>query len=65
MPTKQEACEHYYPKIRVDKMADLVVNDIQKMAVTLVSSRDAIRRHPDVPVNQSGVIPNVVLDDVL
>jgi hypothetical protein len=64
MPTEQEACEHYYPRIRVDKMANRVVDDIQKMAVTLVGSRDAIRRHPDVPVDQAPVIPNVTLDDV-
>jgi hypothetical protein len=64
MPSQVEACTGQYPNIRVDKMADKIVDDIQRMAVSLVGSRDAIRWHPSIPEDQEPLIPHVDLDDV-
>lgn len=55
LPTIDEACTSKYPSIRVDKMADQVIKDVRKMAVTLVGSKE----------NQNPLIPNVTLDDVV
>ena len=63
-PTKKEACPLKYPFLRIDKMAYEIQDDLQKMAVSLVGTRDSIRRHPDVPVDAAPLIPDVVLDDV-
>jgi hypothetical protein len=67
LPTEKEACDHRYPNIRVDKMADQIQDDIQKMAVTLVGSRDDVRQHPSISsVDRVAepLVPNVMLDDV-
>jgi hypothetical protein len=47
-------------------MADQIIHDIQKMAVTLVGSSQGrnTRSHPGVPVDQRPLIPDVTLDDV-
>ena len=65
LPPEDTVCTDRYPFIRVDKMANLIVDDIRKMAVTLVGTRDAIRRHPDVPEDQPPLIPDVELDDAV
>jgi hypothetical protein len=64
LPTEYEACTDKYPRIRVDKIADQIINDIQKMAVTLVGFSQG-RSHPGVPVNQRPLIPDVTLDDAV
>lgn len=64
LPTESEVCTDKYPKIRIDKMADQVRDDIQKMAVTLIGSRDEVRRHPSISISQAPLVPNITLDDV-
>jgi tetratricopeptide (TPR) repeat protein len=63
-PNTKEACPVKYPFLRIDKMALQIQDDLRKMAVTLLGTRDEIRRHPDVPVDAEPLIPNVQLDDV-
>jgi hypothetical protein len=46
-------------------MASEVRKDVQKMAVTLVGSRDEIRSSSNIPTDQAPLIPNVTLDDVV
>jgi hypothetical protein len=65
LPTQVQACTPKYPQIRVDKMADQITDRVRNMAVTLVGSSDATRRHAEVPLDQPPLIPNVVLDDVV
>lgn len=64
LPTQEQVCTPRYSHIRVDKMADQIADQVRKMAVTLVGSRDGARHHVGVPVDQPPLIPNVVLDDV-
>eukprot|EP00980_Cylindrotheca_fusiformis_P017384 scaffold5395_cov126-Cylindrotheca_fusiformis.AAC.4 len=64
LPTEDEACTPKYPKIRVDKMADQITDQVRKLAVTVVGPRDSIRRHSAVPPEQPPLVPDVVLDDV-
>ncbi|MGK3758442.1 MAG: tetratricopeptide (TPR) repeat protein [Bacillariaceae sp.] len=63
-PNAKEACPVKYPFLRIDKMALQIQDDLRKMAVTLVGTRDEIRWHPDVPVDAEPLIPNIQLDDV-
>ena len=63
-PLRKEACPPKYPFLRIDKMAYEIQDDLRKMAVSLVGTRDAIRRHPEVPVDAKPLIPDVQLDDV-
>ena len=63
-PTEKEACTENGGSARVDKMAYQIRHQIQKMAVELVGSRDEIRCHPEIPVDQPPLIPGVELDDV-
>ena len=63
MPSEGEACVGKYPGLRIDHVLDLIKDDIQKLAVKVVgSSREY--HHPDVPIDQKPLIPNVQLDDV-
>lgn len=63
-PTAKEACPPKYPYLRIDKMAYEIQDDVRKMAVSLVGTRDEVRRHPDISVDEIPLIPNVQLDDV-
>mmetsp|Transcript_25462 Transcript_25462/g.70123 ORF Transcript_25462/g.70123 Transcript_25462/m.70123 type:complete len:539 (+) Transcript_25462:123-1739(+) len=63
-PSAQEACPEKYPFLRIDKMAFEIQDDLRKMAVSLVGTRDEKRRHPDVPIDAAPMIPDVKLDDV-
>jgi len=63
-PNQKEACPPKYPFLRIDHLALQIQNDLRKMAVTLVGSRDEIRRHPDIPIDVEPLIPDVQLDDV-
>uniref|UniRef100_A0A6U9YYT3 Uncharacterized protein n=1 Tax=Pseudo-nitzschia australis TaxID=44445 RepID=A0A6U9YYT3_9STRA len=63
-PTSKEACPPKYPFLRIDKMAFQIQDDLRKMAVSLVGTRDDVRRHPDVPVDATPLVHNVELDDV-
>ena len=63
-PNTKEACTVKYPHLRIDKMALQIQDDLRKMAVTLLGTRDEIRQHPDVPVDAEPLIPNIQLDDV-
>ena len=64
LPTVQQACTASYPQIRVDKIADQIIDTVRKMAVELVGARDDIRRHDSVPLNAIPLVTNVTLDDV-
>ncbi len=61
---EETVCSRKYPFLRVDRMSYQIQDDLRKMAVTLFGSRDAIRRHPDVPIDAEPLIPDVELDDV-
>jgi hypothetical protein len=63
-PTLEEVCPPGYPQLRLDHVATIIQDDLRRMAVTLVGTRDAIRRHDDVPENVPPLIPDVVLDEV-
>jgi len=64
-PNTKEACPAKYPFLRIDKMALQIQDDLRKMAVTLLGTRDEIRRHPDIPVDAEPLIPDIQLDDVV
>jgi hypothetical protein len=63
-PTQNETCPPSYPFLRIDHVASMIRDDLRRMAVTIVGTRDYIRRHPDVPAEALPLIPNVQLDDV-
>jgi len=63
-PNAKEVCPSKYQFLRIDKMAYEIQNDLRKMAVSLVGTRDGIRQHPDVPFDATPLIPDVQLDDV-
>ncbi|CAJ1967144.1 unnamed protein product [Cylindrotheca closterium] len=64
--TVPEVCGQRYDVVRLDKFADQIIEDMRKMAVTLVGSQDdGIRVHPSVPIDQPPMVPDVVLDDVV
>ena len=63
-PNAKEACTPKYEFLRIDKMAFETKDDLQKMAVSLVGTRDEVRRHPEVPVDAKPLIPDIQLDDV-
>lgn len=63
LPTEAEACPPKYAQLRIDLILDLIQNDIRKMAVTVAGS-SAEYQHPEVPIDQKPLIPNVQLDDV-
>lgn len=66
-PTEREACASNYKFFRIDKMVRKIIDDMRKMAVSLVGSQEEnpSRAHPDVPRDQAPLIPDVVLDDVV
>jgi hypothetical protein len=45
-------------------MASQIQDDLRRMAVNLVGTRDAVRTHIDVPPDKPPLIPDVELDDV-
>ena len=63
-PTEREACPPKYPHLRIDKMANVIQDDLRKMAVSLVGRRDDIRQHPEIPEDAIPLISGVELDDV-
>jgi hypothetical protein len=64
-PSEKEACPSKYPFLRIDKMATQIQDDIRRMAVKLIGTRDDIRRHEDVSVNEDPLIPGIELDDAV
>ncbi|KAG7353328.1 hypothetical protein IV203_009377 [Nitzschia inconspicua] len=64
-PNEKEACPPKYPFLRIDKMADQIQQDIRRMAVRLIGTRDDSRRHPDVAVDDDPLIPGIELDDAV
>ncbi|KAL3909163.1 MAG: hypothetical protein SGILL_008196, partial [Bacillariaceae sp.] len=63
-PSEGDACSSKYPRLRIDKMAIQIQQDIRKMAVQLLGKQDDIRQHPDLSPDAPPLIPNVELDDV-
>ncbi|KAL7477830.1 hypothetical protein ACHAW6_003622 [Cyclotella cf. meneghiniana] len=63
LPTEEEACSNSYQTIRLDFMIDEIRNDIRKMAVTMLGSRQN-KTHPSVPIDQPPLMPNIGIDDV-
>ncbi|KAL3779372.1 hypothetical protein HJC23_005232 [Cyclotella cryptica] len=64
LPTEIEACSNSYRDVRLDFMIDEIRNDIRKMAVTIVGSKED-KTHPSVPVNQPPLVPNIEIEDVV
>ena len=63
-PSENDACKDRYRSLRIDRMASQIQDDLRRMAVKLVGTRDAKRKHIDVPTDQPPLIPDVELDDV-
>ena len=64
-PNEDDVCSGRYQRIRLEKLAHVIQDDIRKMAVTLVGTRDTIRRHQSIAPETPPLIPNVKLDDVV
>jgi hypothetical protein len=64
-PNEKEACPPKYPFLRIDKMATQIQDDIRRMSVELLGTRDDFRRHPDIPVDAEPLIPGIDLDDAV
>jgi hypothetical protein len=64
-PTQDEVCTNL-GQVPLDKMAPQIRNDVRKMAVEVVGSRAEFgRRHHLVPQDNTPLVPNVTLDDVI
>jgi hypothetical protein len=63
-PNEEDACTSKYPRMRIDKMALQIQNDIRRMAVELLGKQDDVRQHPLLPSDAAPLIPDVHLDDV-
>ena len=67
-PTEEVACTDRYPFIRVDLMANVIRDDIRRMAIALVGSRNGVAQNQAYPMidhGQAPLVPNVTLDDVV
>ena len=65
-PDEEVACTAKYPNIRVDLMSNMIRSDIRRMAIALVGSRyGGTTRQHSMNIDQSPLIPNITLDDVV
>jgi len=72
-PTQDQVCSpsksnlDYASKMPLEQMADLIRNDVRKMALQLIGSRTGIpkRIHQLVPLDVDPWIPNIDVDDVI
>ena len=67
-PSENEACTLYYPRLRIDKVADQMRDDTRRMAVDILGSSVFPLSSEDAAKYQSShppLISNVVLDDVV
>jgi len=64
-PTESQSCTGKYSLLRIDYMASQIQDEMRRMAVMLLGSRDEVRKHRDVPSDATPLIQNdVQLDDV-
>jgi len=64
-PSERQVCARLNQTIRIDKMALQIQDDLRKMAVSLVGTRnDGLRFHPNVSPTEKPLIPDIELDDV-
>mmetsp|Transcript_27594 Transcript_27594/g.58960 ORF Transcript_27594/g.58960 Transcript_27594/m.58960 type:complete len:488 (+) Transcript_27594:105-1568(+) len=68
-PTEQEACwdqrvRRAYGRLRIDKVAGMIRDNAQKIAVTIAGSFNGKYQHPAIPPDQKPLRPDIVLDDV-
>ena len=64
LPTEKDVCTNEVRLIRVDLMIDEIMDDIQRMAVTLIGSRGE-KKHPSIPVDQPPLVRDVDIEDVV
>ena len=64
LPNETEACSDWYQYTRVDFMIDAIRDDIQKMAVAILGTREN-KSHPSIPHDQPPLIPGIEVEDVV